>query len=402
MSNVTVSKESVSDFFVGHGSADSVRRPIVDPSLATPVYKGVRVRAVKSNTDALYVGPASVTASPAGGYPLAAGDELSLPIEDPSKVWVVGAPTNNTVQTVTLANTVVGDKFHLSFGGVDTAELALTAVADDVEDELEVFFGVGNVQVTGTPGTALVVSFIGALAKQDVAALTGAGGTNEQQTVTLDPGVSAGTFTLALGSTVSAPISFDSPHAAMQTILEAAFGVGNVAVTGGPGSPWTIEFKGALANQPVALLVGDGTLLTTADATVTIEESVAGLVGTNEQQTVALDASASAGTFTLALGTDVSAPIDFDSTHAAMQTKLEALLGAGNVAVTGGPASPWTIEFKGALANQPVALLVGDGTLLTAADITVTIGESVAGNTETISVVAVQSSATCGYSWIAI
>ena len=75
-------------------------RPIVAAGYAKKAYKGVCVRAATANTVVIYVGAQHVSVN--DGYPLPAGEELDIPIEDPSKVYVVATPASNCQQTVAL------------------------------------------------------------------------------------------------------------------------------------------------------------------------------------------------------------------------------------------------------------------------------------------------------------
>jgi hypothetical protein len=81
-----------------------------------------------------------------------------------------------------------------------------------------------------------------------------------------------------------------------------------------------------------------------------------------------LTVKASGGNFTLrreeplAAGKKETAALPFNVSHEALQSALEELYGAGNVAVSGGPGDaegthPYRIEFEGGLADQPVAKL---------------------------------------------
>lgn len=107
--------------------------------------------------------------------------------------------------------------------------------------------------------------------------LTSAEGTgnvaiNEQQTVTLGANTTGGTFTLTYttpnpsnttGTTTAIP-SNASP-AGVQTALEALpnVAVGNVAVTGPAGGPWTVEFRGTrFADTDVSQMTTNATGLT--------------------------------------------------------------------------------------------------------------------------------------------
>ena len=81
---MNITQESVTDFVVGHGGADAAGRPIVAAGYVKKAYKGVRVRAATANTivDLRGATEASVRVT---GYPLPAGEELDIPIEDPSE-----------------------------------------------------------------------------------------------------------------------------------------------------------------------------------------------------------------------------------------------------------------------------------------------------------------------------
>jgi hypothetical protein len=160
-----------------------------------------------------------------------------------------------------------------------------------------------------------------------------------QQTVTV--AASDGTFTLAVGGGVTAAIALNAAAAAVQTALEAVVGSGNVAVSGDAGGPWTVDFKNAQGGQPQPAMVADASKLT----------------GVNAQQTVTV--TATGGHFTLSLGAETTANIAYNAAATDVQAALAALVavGADNVAVTGDAGGPWTVEFKGSLAGQPVAAM---------------------------------------------
>lgn len=86
-------------------------------------------------------------------------------------------------------------------------------------------------------------------------------------------------------------------------------------------------------------------------------------VAADAEQT--LTVTATGGTFklrreeNLASGEKETTALPFNVTHAALQAALEGIYGAGNVEVTGGPGNatgshPYTIGFRGALADQPI------------------------------------------------
>jgi hypothetical protein len=94
---------------------------------------------------------------------------------------------------------------------------------------------------------------------------------NEVQTLTLS-GATGGTFTLSFESQTTFPIPYNATAAQVQTALGnlSAIGSGNVAVSGSAaGGPYTVEFKGSLAQTNVPQLTADSSALTPSGATLT-------------------------------------------------------------------------------------------------------------------------------------
>lgn len=114
--------------------------------------------------------------------------------------------------------------------------------------------------------------------------LAGAGAcakkTNEKQSVTLDAGVSAGTFTLTYSGQETSAIPHNATAAQVKSALEGLSTIGedNVSVIG-PAQAWVVEFVGALAAAHIADLTGDGANLTGETKTVTVTETVLGGAG---------------------------------------------------------------------------------------------------------------------------
>jgi len=276
-----IQQESVQEFVVGHGGADAVSRPIVASGYAPKAYKSVRVRAATANTIAIYVGPAGVTTD--SGYPLPAGEELEVKIENPSKIYVVAEPAGNSQQIVTLVDGPPAVGFTLTLDGETTDVISGAGTAATVETALEAVVGAGNVDVTGADGGPYTVEFQGALAGRDMALMTGnAGRVNERQTILLDEGVSGGTFNLTAAAETTGDIAFDGTAAAVQAALELLpnIGEGQVSVTGPDGGPWVVEFTGTLGYTDVVALTGDGTNLVGDIKTVTVDETVKGCATT--------------------------------------------------------------------------------------------------------------------------
>jgi hypothetical protein len=89
-------------------------------------------------------------------------------------------------------------------------------------------------------------------------------------------------------------------------------------------------------------------------------------VDQNQISTITL-INASGGTFKLQYLTGWTTNIAWNAAASAVQSALAALpgIGSGNVAVSGSAGGPWTVTFQGALANQLLSGLTGDGSLLT-------------------------------------
>jgi autotransporter-associated beta strand protein len=84
--------------------------------------------------------------------------------------------------------------------------------------------------------------------------------------------------------------------------------------------------------------------------------------GANEVQTISTIPTS--GTFTLSFGGIATAAIAFNADATAIQTALEAVVGTGNVVVTGNVAGPFTATFQGALGNTNVEQLTSTTTTI--------------------------------------
>lgn len=88
----------------------------------------------------------------------------------------------------------------------------------------------------------------------------------------------------------------------------------------------------------------------------TVGTTVVRLGSASARQTVTLT-GVTGGTFKLALGESETDAIAFDAAAAAAQAALEAVVGEGNVAVSGDAGGPWTVDFTGALRWQLIAAM---------------------------------------------
>ena len=340
---MNIERTAVSEFWVGHGGADAVARPLVRREYAPEkVYKGVRVRAATGNTAVVYVGPAGVTVD--SGYPLPAGEEVEVEIADVSKVYVTASPAGNSQQHVVLAGTVAGESFTLSLNGVPTAPISTGAAAADVKTALEGVVGAGNVDVSGDPGGPYTVEFKGALAKTDVALMGSTdGGINARQTVAVTGGTAGDNVVLSYDGQSTAELAYDISSANLQTALRALSNINgaNVAVTDGDPAGWVVEFIGALAKTDVPAMTGT--------------------CGRNEKQTVAVSGGAAGDKLVLTYDGQSTAELAYNISSADLQTALRALssVNGTNVAVTDGDPAGWVVEFIGALAMTNVPAISG-------------------------------------------
>lgn len=80
------------------------------------------------------------------------------------------------------------------------------------------------------------------------------GGTTDEVQVLTVGGAGLTSFTVTFGGQTTGAIAAAATAATVQTALEAlsTIGVGNVLVTGGAGGPWTLTFRGTLADTDVA------------------------------------------------------------------------------------------------------------------------------------------------------
>lgn len=109
------------------------------------------------------------------------------------------------------------------------------------------------------------------------------GGVSEVQTVTITGAPTGGTFTLTSGGQTTAPIAYNAAASVVQTALRAlsSVGAGNATVTGGPGpgTPYSVTFAGALANQNMPQMTASGSFTGGTAPAVTVTTPTAGVPG---------------------------------------------------------------------------------------------------------------------------
>lgn len=234
---------------------------------------------------------------------------------------------------------------------------------------------------------------------------------NERQTITPGSSPSGGSFTLTLTSaTVDGTTAEGSNQVIATTDATGALRVGDatevdsadgegILTAGSPtvtslttsagqfatGQP--IKGSGIPAGTTIAS-VGAGTLTLSApavssgakiwlDATTT----VAAIDSTTGSFTLSATSIDPSGNERIA-ATETTAPIPHNATVAEVAAALEVLpgIGAGNVALTGSAGGPWTVEFKGRLADTYVPQLTADAGRLTPSSATVTVSTPLQGH----------------------
>lgn len=215
--------------------------------------------------------------------------------------------------------------------------------------------------------TGVSVKFGSDPTEYTVTARTLGSGTNEVQSIEIDDDVSSGNFILTYAGQPTGNLLYNCSAAVMEAALEAlsTLGLGTVAVTG--ASPkWTVTFTGSKASTDVSILVGTNVDMSGGVLTdVNVAETVAGVDGVNEIQTMTATVALTAGTYTLGFGGDVTAAIPYDADEAAIELQLETLdsipQGEATVAVGTGTwpqiSATLTITFSGSLGKTNQAMI---------------------------------------------
>jgi len=218
-----------------------------------------------------------------GNMPDGSNRDFTVKTRVPADFLIKKDVNINEVQTITLSGGSPADLFLLTFVGQQTAPIAQTATAAQVQTALEGLSNIapGDVVVAGAAGGPYTVTFQGALAAQNVPQITGVGfptvvvtvvtttpgndGGNEVQSVALSGGGGADTFTLAFDNDQTGPqttgaIAQTATAAQVQTALEALSNIapGDVVVAGAAGGPYSVFFQGTLARKNVAQMTGAG------------------------------------------------------------------------------------------------------------------------------------------------
>ena len=105
---------------------------------------------------------------------------------------------------------------------------------------------------------------------------------------------------------------------------------------------------------------------------------------TNEVQTITISGTPTGGTFTLDYNGQPTVDIAYNATASTVQTALQNLsnIGAGNVAVTGGPGpgTPYTVTFQGTLAAANVVQINAVGNFTGGTSPTISVATTTGGS----------------------
>jgi hypothetical protein len=374
-----------------------------------------------------------------------------------------GKPGTNEVQTLTVSDFSASYRLRiaqLSGTASNTDIIVGVATAASVQAEIEAIIGAGNVLVTSTDPTATsrvyTIAFQGSYGSANITEMIvladsgtaptivtttqgSATATPEVQTVTLNDGPIAGTYTLTFETETTGAIPFDDSGATIKSELELLTGVTTVTVTKTGTLPNQVVYQVTFddpGNRDLGQMTSTNSLtgsnvyasITTAASAATDERQrvtlatgtsggtltltysgqttanipwdatafevrdalcdLSNIAGTDEVQEVEV-VGASSGDLTLDLDGNTTAAIAFDAAASAVQSALEALpnIEVGDVVCAGGPlnTSPVTVTFRANLGRQGVSeMTVVDSTDGTATNTTTTAGVaaevSVSGN----------------------
>ena len=275
------------------------------------------------------------------GYPLPAGEEVLVPIEDPSKVYVVATPASNCQQTVGITGQIVGDTFTLTFRGATTASIPVNANAATVQAALVALgtIGTGNCTVADTGGSQpFTVTFTGALAKQNVDLMTSVGGgANEKQKIDVSAAIAGDKILFSYdGTPASDWVLVDNDAEAIQGYLETIPALeGNVSVTGDPENGFIVEYIGDLALTDIA------------------DDKITALCGKNEEFMLTVSSMATDDLMYITFGEATSGELICPVTGADIQTAMTRPgygFNEGDLLVHGN--GPYVFELTGTDARQ--------------------------------------------------
>jgi hypothetical protein len=336
-------------------------------------------------------GTLTLTANTPGvPFTVTAGSSDTLRVD--IRTTLAGVAGSNAVQKISVPKSAAGT-FVIIFGDQRTSGLSIGATASAVQTALQGLstIGSGNCDVTlstspdgnddwynvtfnGTLANTPVADFIIELTstRPVIRTLTQGAttGTIRDEVQTIDCGTVAtsSTFTLTMDGQTTTAVSANVTADQMAAALSALSNVGDtffqgVSVTKS-GNVFTITFADVegSANQTQLTASNYGSSATSGHlCEVTHVQATAAV---NEVQRVAIEGTATGGTFTLTYSGQTTAGIAWNASTSAVTSALEALsnIGTGDVTVSGSPGA-WLVEFTGALAGNDRPLMTATSSL---------------------------------------
>ena len=284
-----------------------------------------------------------------------------------------GAQGTTTTQSFVMPETQAS--FVLRYNGHETAvdysdDAATVAAALEALPDLQNVVVVIDTQETyqeytidfdavGTVRTIFVFEFT-----KDIVVSQGTPGPPESQVVVLPTDFAAftGSFRLTFDGFETDAIAIHPTisvmTAAAVSALEALPNVEAGNITAGYGTnSFTLTFDSAMGDVPLMTAAWDTEPENYYTETTTEQNGSATLATTHS-----VTHNADAGTFTLTVDSQTTAPIGFDADQATVEAALEALGSVSSASVTGSAGS-WNISFDGSHAGTFVGL-TGDGSSL--------------------------------------
>lgn len=283
--------------------------------------------------------------------------------------------TSTEIQHIAFGSVPTQGTWRLEFGSETTVDMPFNATAGDVATALNNLLGLSTVQVNGDYSAGFDVVFAGddSNLPQPTLTLTN-NGQNEINCIFFDLVPNMGTWKLEYAGQQTGFLAHNISNADLKTALEglSTIGVGNVDVLNGVGGEkYRVEFKGAMAKQPLAFTLTMVTNTMTAATLVVPEieattEGESPNSGTNEQQKIIFSQVPTTGQWTLNYNGNTTTLLAFNAAASAVQAALEALpsVGAGNVVVSGTYSLGFTVLFQGALGAQDAPLLTNPNNTL--------------------------------------
>ncbi len=181
------------------------------------------------------------------------------------------AAETDQVQTLTPDVAPTNGTFKIKIGDQTTAAIAYNATATNIRDAIRLLTSFGDVTVSGTLATAVLVTFAGVVGStaliEIVDSTLNVPQTNEVQTLTPDSAPDSGTFKITIGALSTTDLAWNASAAAIQAAIRALAGFDGVTVTGTLATAVVITFAGETTDT-AEITITDNVLLNVATPVV--------------------------------------------------------------------------------------------------------------------------------------